>query len=77
MTFDYENKTENGIYTLISNKYNSEVLFNLLLDLDKDKRKSIILRKSEIDVTRSLVEFGLLEVPIDDFFEKLEEFTLI
>lgn len=77
LTFDYENKTENGIYTLISNKYNSEVLFNLLLDLDKDKRKSIILRKSEIDVTRSLVEFGLLEVPIDDFFEKLEEFTLI
>ena len=77
ITFDFRNKTENGIYTLISNKYNSEVLFNSLLGLNKDKRKSIIFRKSEIDVIRSLVEFGLLEVPIDDFFEKLEEFTLI
>lgn len=77
LTFDYRNKVENGIYTLLSNKYNSEVLFSLLLDLNKKKRTSIIFRKSEIDVTRSLVEFGLLEVPIDDFFEILEEFTLI
>ena len=77
ITFDFRNKTENGIYTLLSNKYNSEVLFNSLLSLNNNKRKSIIFRKSEIDVIRSLVEFGLLEIPIDKFFERLEEFTLI
>ena len=77
ITFDFRNKTENGIYTLLSNKYNSEVLFNTLLSLNNNKRKSIIFRKSEIDVIRSLVEFGLLEIPIDNFFERLEEFTLI
>ena len=65
------------IYTLLSKCRNSKILFEDLFNLSDSLKKRIIFKKSEIKTIKSLVNFNLLEIPTVDFFEKLEEFTLI
>ena len=65
------------IYTLLSKCRNSTILFEYLFNLSDSLKKRIIFRKSEIKTIKSLVNFNLLEIPTIDFFERLEEFTLI
>lgn len=75
--FHSDYKMTGGIYTLLSNEDKSKVLFKYLFDLPKNKKKFIIFRKPEIEIIKGMVAIGILQTPIDNFFERLEEFTLI
>lgn len=69
--------SDSVIYTLLSKCRNSTILFEDLLNLSDNLKKRIIFKKSEIETIKSLVNFNLLVIPTIDFFERLEEFTLI
>lgn len=69
--------SDSVIYTLLSKCRNSTILFENLFNLSDSLKKRIIFKKSEIKTIKSLVNFNLLEIPTIDFFERLEEFTLI
>ena len=69
--------SDSVIYTLLSKCRNSTILFEDLLNLSDNLKKRIIFKKSEIETIKSLVNFNLLVIPTIDFFERLEDFTLI
>ena len=69
---------ESDIHPLLLKNEETELFFNYLFDsLEKDKKKRIVFKKSELEVAKKMFEINILAEPVPDFFKRVKEFTII